>query len=52
MAPMIGFHSVMDNPERLRRTNPPKIMWIATMNAKMKSQVITAVFCEAPVFFR
>src|SRR6266498_2155493 len=44
-APMIGFHSVMDKPERVRRTDPPKTVCAATMKAKRKSQDITARFC-------
>jgi hypothetical protein len=42
--PLMGFHSTMERPERVRRTNPPKTTRNATMEAKMKSHRITARF--------
>jgi hypothetical protein len=47
--PLIGFHSVIESPERVRRTNPPKTTRNATMKAKMKSQFITARLRNVPV---
>jgi hypothetical protein len=32
--PLTGFHSVIERPERVRRTNPPKTMRNATMHGK------------------
>src|SRR5215216_7601443 len=40
--PLMGFHSVIERPERVRRTKPPKTTRNATMKAKEKSQFITA----------
>ena len=51
-APLMGFHSVIESPERVRRTNPPKTTRNATMKAKAKSQFITARLCKVLVFFQ
>src|SRR6266545_4472459 len=49
--PLIGFHSVMESPERVRRTNPPNTTRNATMKAKMNSQFITARFSVFGILF-
>jgi hypothetical protein len=50
--PLMGFHSVIESPERVRRTNPPKTTRNATMLAKMKSQFLKARLRIVPVFSR
>src|SRR5215204_4416760 len=42
--PLIGFHSVIESPERVRRTNAPNTMRKATIELKMTSQFPTRAF--------
>ena len=43
-APMIGFHSVIDSPEPVRRVTPPTTTIANTRAAQMNSQMATARF--------
>src|SRR5574338_667436 len=42
-APLIGFHSTIESPERVSRVKPPHSTRKATKRAKTKSHVITAL---------
>lgn len=43
-APMIGFHSVIDSPEPVRRVMPPTTTMAKTRAAQTNSQMATARF--------
>src|SRR5690554_221379 len=49
-APMMGFHSVIDRPDSVRRVMPPTITMTNTRNATENSQlaIATGRFPEAP----
>jgi hypothetical protein len=51
MTPLMGFHSTIESPERVRRTNPPKTTRNATTKVNTKSQFITAVFLVFSILF-
>jgi hypothetical protein len=41
IAPMIGFHSVIDRPEPVRRVTPPTTTMANTSTATVQSQIAT-----------
>ena len=43
-APMMGFHSVIDSPDPVRRVMPPTTTMAKTRTAHVNSQMATARF--------
>ena len=47
MAPMIGFHSVMERPESVSRVAPPTRIMATIRSAMVPSQILSARACLA-----
>ena len=47
MAPMIGFHSVIESPESVRRVAPPTRIMATMSTAIVPSQILRARACPA-----
>ena len=50
-APVIGFHSVIDSPDSVRRVTPPKSTCIIIINTPDNSQIPTALLFLFTTFF-
>jgi hypothetical protein len=44
---MIGFHSVMERPESVRRVTPPTKIMVTMRQATVPSQILSARVCPA-----